>query len=211
MLKIGLTGGIASGKSTIAAMFEGLGAALIDTDQLSREVVEPGAPALAEIRAEFGGGVIGADGRLDRRALRRIVFGDAAARRRLESILHPRIRARVLERLGELERRNAPYAIVVVPLLVETGFASLVDRVLVVDCPVETQRRRLMARDEIGERDAGAMLDAQVDRRTRLAAADDVIDNGGSLVEAKRQVERLHARYLSPSKDVCRPNRGRAE
>ncbi|HEU4620470.1 MAG TPA: dephospho-CoA kinase [Gammaproteobacteria bacterium] len=208
MLKIGLTGGIASGKSTVARMFETLGAAVIDTDVLAREVVEPGEPALAEIRASFGPAVIDAAGRLDRAALRKLVFADAEARKRLESILHPRIRARVL---AALERIAAPYAIVVVPLLVETGFGAIVDRVLVVDCPVETQRRRLLAREGIGEREADAMIASQVDRKTRLDAADDVVDNSGDLAHTREQVTRLHERYLSLSSDVCPPDSGRAE
>lgn len=214
MLTVGLTGGIASGKSTVARMFEALGAGIIDTDVIAREVVEPGEPALAEIRAAFGDDVIDADGRLDRRRLRDRVFADASARKQLERILHPRIRARVLERLADAARESTtapPYVIVVVPLLVETGFGALVDRVLVVDCPVEIQRRRLLAREGVGEREANAMIAAQVDRQTRLDAADDVVDNSGDIADTREQVERLHARYLSLAGDVCPPDRGRAE
>jgi dephospho-CoA kinase len=217
MLKIGLTGGIASGKSTVARMFETLGAALIDTDVIAREVVEPGEPALGEIRAAFGDEVIDANGRLDRGRLRELVFADAKARVRLERILHPRIRGRVLEALEAVEaeaapavddrgRREAtapPYAIIAVPLLVETHFGKLVDRVLVVDCPVEIQGRRLLARDGISEREANAMIAAQIDRQTRLDAADDVVDNSGDIAVTRGQVERLHARYLSLAGDVC--------
>jgi dephospho-CoA kinase len=208
MLKIGLTGGVASGKSFVAELFAELGAGLVDTDVAARAVVEPGQPALDEIRAAFGPAVIRSDGRLDRRALRRLVFADQEARRRLEAILHPRIRARALEQLGRLE---TPYAIIVVPLLVETDFGALVDRVLVVDCPVETQLRRLMARDGIDEPLARAMIDAQADRSARLAAADDVVDNGGDAAATRAQVERLHRFYLSLATDVCPSNRGRAE
>jgi dephospho-CoA kinase len=208
MLTIGLTGGIASGKSTVARMFEALGAALIDTDVVARQVVEPGEPALEEIRTVFGPDVIDGDGRLDRRALRAVVFDDAEARKRLEAILHPRIRARVL---AEAAQAAGPYVVIAVPLLVETNFGALVDRVLVVDCPVEAQRARLMARDGIDERAADAMIAAQVDRQTRLDAADDVIDNTGDMAATREQVRRLHERYLSLSKDVCPPDSARAE
>ncbi|HEX5419856.1 MAG TPA: dephospho-CoA kinase [Gammaproteobacteria bacterium] len=208
MLKIGLTGGVASGKSLVAHLLGELGAGLIDTDVAAREVTEPGEPALDEIRAAYGRAVIGSDGRLDRRTLRSLVFDDPDARRRLETILHPRIRARVLEKL---ERLEAPYAVLVVPLLVETNFGALVDRVLVVDCPVETQLSRLTARDGIDEALARAMIGAQAERSTRLAAADDVIDNGGDAAATRAQVKRLHRFYLSLATDVCPSNRGRAE
>lgn len=208
MLKIGLTGGIASGKSTVAAMFEALGVPVVDTDVIAREVVEPGEPGLSAVAAEFGDQVLAPDGRLDRRRLRAVVFADDAKRRRLEAILHPLIRARVLERLEAFG--DIPYAIVVVPLLVETDFGKLVDRVLVVDVPAETQLDRLVARDGIGRAEAEAMLAAQVDRTTRLAHADDVIDNAGDRASAHAAVERLHQRYLQLA-TVCRRDSGRAE
>jgi len=208
MLKIGLTGGISSGKSAVASHFEALGVPVIDTDILAREVVEPGEPGLAAVRREFGDDVLGADGRLDRRKLRSIVFADAAMRRRLESILHPMIKALMLARLEAL--RGEPYAIVVVPLLVETEFEELVDRVLVVDVPVETQVERLMARDGITRAEAEAMIAAQTTRETRVAHADDVIDNSGSLDSTRAQVEALHRRYLQLA-TVCREESGRAE
>jgi dephospho-CoA kinase len=193
LLTVGLTGGIASGKSAVAAMFAELGAQLIDTDLLAREVVEPGEPGLDAVRAAFGTEVVTATGQLDRGALRSVVFKDEGERRRLESILHPLIRARTLRRLGELE---GPYAIVAVPLLVETDFGSLVDRVLVVDCPEQIQLDRLMERDRLPRGEALAMLRAQADRATRLKAAHDVIDNSGSREASRRQVEQLHRRYL---------------
>ncbi len=211
MLRVGLTGGIATGKSLVTRLFEQLGALVVDADVVAREVVAPGEPALAEIGAAFGPGVIAGDGSLDRRALRNIVFADADARRRLEAILHPRIRKRVLERLDAFERGGAAYGIAAVPLLVETDFGALVDRVLVVDCPRATQRRRLMARDGMSGQQADAMIEAQTDRATRLAAADDVVDNGGDEAATRSQVERLHGLYLSLSTDVCPPNSGRAE
>jgi dephospho-CoA kinase len=193
LLTVGLTGGIASGKSAVAAMFAELGAQLIDTDLLAREVVEPGEPGLDAVRGAFGNDVVTASGQLDRGAVRSIVFKDAGERRRLESILHPLIRARTLQRLGELK---GPYAIVAVPLLVETDFGSLVDRVLVVDCPEQIQLDRLMERDRLPRGEALAMLRAQADRATRLKAAHDVIDNSGSREASRRQVEQLHRRYL---------------
>ena len=207
MLKVGLTGGVASGKSTVARMFESLGAVLIDTDVVAREVVEPGEPGLAAIRGAFGAEVLGDDGRLDRPKLRSLVFADDAKRRRLEQILHPLIRARTL---AQLRHVDGPYAIVAVPLLVETDFGELVDRVLVVDVPMATQLERLQARDGIAPAEARAMTDAQVDRETRLAAADDVVDNGGDLDATRAQVERLHRRYLDLA-TVCRDGAGHAE
>ena len=193
MLKIGLTGGVASGKSTVARLFENLGAPLIDTDIVAREVVEPGQEGLAAIRDEFGTDVLTEDGRLDRRKLRSIVFADDAKRRRLEALLHPLIRARVMAQLG---RVDAPYVIIAVPLLVETDFGKLVDRVLVVDVPVETQLERLMERDGSTRTEAEAMVAAQTTRDARLARADDVIDNSGALAFTQAQVEALHRRYL---------------
>ena len=193
MLKIGLTGGVASGKSTVARLFENLGAPLIDTDIVAREVVGPGQEGLAAIRDEFGTDVLTEDGRLDRRKLRSIVFADDAKRRRLEALLHPLIRARVMAQLG---RVDAPYVIIAVPLLVETDFGKLVDRVLVVDVPVETQLERLMERDGSTRTEAEAMVAAQTTRDARLARADDVIDNSGALAFTQAQVEALHRRYL---------------
>ena len=192
MYKVGLTGGIASGKTAVADIFDSLGAGIVDTDRVAREVVAPGQPGLEAVRREFGEGVMRASGKLDRRALREVVFADAQARRRLESLLHPLIRARTME---ALERVQAPYAVAVVPLLVETGFGELVDRVAVVDCPRAIRLERLMTRDGMDRERAESMLNAQVDRRTRLAAADDVIDNGGSRLSTCRQVQRLHALY----------------
>lgn len=192
MYRVGLTGGIASGKTAVADVFDSLGAGIVDTDRVAREVVAPGQPGLEAVRDEFGEGVILASGKLDRRALRSVVFADPQARRRLESLLHPLIRARTME---ALEQVQAPYAVAVVPLLVETGFGELVDRVAVVDCPRAIRLERLMVRDGMDREQAESMLNAQVDRQTRLAAADDVIDNGGSWSSTRRQVQRLHALY----------------
>jgi dephospho-CoA kinase len=193
VFSVGLTGGIASGKSLVAAMFVDLGAALVDTDTIARDVVAAGQPALAAVREALGPGVLTTTGELDRAAVRALVFEDPAKRRTLESILHPAIRERTLAALAAVERR---YAIVAVPLLVETDFAALVDRVLVVDCPAELQLERLMRRDALPRAAALAMIGAQADRVTRLKAAHDVIDNSGDRVATRRQVEQLHRRYL---------------
>jgi dephospho-CoA kinase len=202
-----LTGGIASGKTRVAEMFVELGAALVDTDLIAREVVSPGEPALAAVRAAFGDGVIATDGGLDRAALRKLVFRDAESRRKLEAILHPAIRARTLARA---DAADGPYVVIAVPLLVETAFAAHVDRVLVVDCTPAVQLARLIQRDGIDESEARAMMAAQVDRDARLAAADDVVDNSGTIEQTRSQVVALHRHYLQLSDD-CRGTPARAE
>ena len=213
MLRVGLTGGIASGKTTVADQFAGLGAGVVDTDRVARDVVRPGEAGLAAVAEAFGPGILSASGELDRGTLRAVVFADPGQRRRLEAILHPLIRARTLQ---QLDRLSAPYAVVVVPLLLETGFGSLVDRVVVVDCARETQLARLLARDGIDPAQAEAMLNAQVDRQTRLAGADDVIDNGGDPACTRERVRTLHARYIEladgwPRGSDCRTAAGRGE
>jgi dephospho-CoA kinase len=200
-LVVGLTGGIASGKSAVAAVFVALGAGLVDTDAVAREVVAPGEPGLAAVRAAFGNKVLLPSGELDRAALRGLVFEDEAKRRQLESLLHPLIRVRTLAKLAEV---RTPYAIVAVPLLVETDFRQLVDRVLVVDCPEHLQLERLMKRDAIPRPEALAMLRAQADRATRLKAAHDVIDNSGTREATRTQVELLHRRYLDHAAQAAR-------
>ena len=189
---VGLTGGIASGKSLVGAMFVKLGAGLVDTDVIAREVVARGEPGYAAVSAAFGPGILLASGEINRGALRSVVFGDPAKRAELEAIVHPLIRSRTRQKVAELE---APYAMVAVPLLVETNFAELVDRILVVDCPESAQLERLMRRDAIPRDEALAMVRAQVDRATRLKAAHDVIDNSGTPEATRRQVEHLHHRY----------------
>lgn len=200
---VGLTGGIASGKSLVASQFVALGVKLVDTDVIAREVVAPGEPALERLREAFGPAVFTASGELNRAALRTLVFEDAEKRRELEAILHPLIRARTL---AALARVTGPYAIVAVPLLVETDFKKLVDRVLVVDCPVELQLERLMRRDGLSRAAALAMIHAQTDRATRLKAAHDVIDNSGDRERTRRQVLELHARYLELAKKTVAKN-----
>ncbi|MEQ1580060.1 MAG: dephospho-CoA kinase [Steroidobacteraceae bacterium] len=193
ILRIGLTGGIASGKSAVADEFASLGIAVIDADLISRELVEPGQPALARIVELFGPGVLDASGHLDRRHLRELVFADAARRKGLEDILHPAIRAELIRRSSD---STGPYQILVVPLLVENGLNHLVDRILVVDVPESTQMERLKTRDSIGSEQASRMLAAQTSRNARLAQADDVITNAGSLSDLKTQVAHLHRKYL---------------
>lgn len=193
-LRIGLTGGIASGKSTVADMFAGLGATIIDTDVVAREVVAPGEPALDAIRHEFGDEVFDADGALDRGAMRRLVFADDDARERLEAILHPIIRQRTAERAASA---GGEYQVIVVPLLVGSPMQDFVDRIVVVDCDEHAQIRRLMARDAESEGQARRMLAAQSSREQRLEIADDVVRNDGELTATLQQVERLHRDYLA--------------
>jgi dephospho-CoA kinase len=195
--RVALTGGIASGKSTVADLFVARGAALIDTDVIAREVVEPGRPALAHVVEAFGGlNVLGPDGRLDRPRLRERIFSNPAARRTLEGILHPAIRE-------EMERQSAaladasPYQVLAIPLLTEGGRRDHVDRVLVVDAPEHLQVQRLVARDGVTEAQALAALRAQATREARLALADDVIVNSGSVDDLASQVARLHEKYLA--------------
>ena len=191
-LRVALTGGIASGKSTVADLFAARGVPVIDTDVIAREVVEPGTPALAAVVEAFGPEVLGADGRLDRRRMRERIFGDAAARRRLEGILHPAIRA-------EMARRSlaagGPYQVLVIPLLAEGGRRDHVDRVLLVDVPEELQVERLMLRDGVSREQAAASLGAQAGRAARLAIADDVILNTGRADDLDHEVTALDGKY----------------
>ena len=190
MIRVGLTGGIASGKSTVADALAGRGAVLIDADLLAREVVEPGTPGLAAVRQRFGEGVV-ADGRLDRAALARLVFEDADARRDLEAIVHPAVRARA----RALEAAAPADAVVVhvIPRLVETGQAGDFDVVVVVEVDPAVQRERLVRRSGLSPDEAEARIRAQAARPQRLAAADEVLDNTGDHHELDRQVARLWA------------------
>jgi len=200
---IGLTGGIGSGKSTVADRLVALGAALVDTDAIAHALTAPGGDAIAPIRAAFGDGVVAADGRMDRAAMRAIAFSDPGARKRLEAILHPMIRARTQAGIEAAVRDGAPYVIVAVPLLVESGdWRGRYDRVLVVDCPPEVQVERVMARSALPRAQVDAILAAQATRAQRLAAADDVIDNGGAPAALDAQVTRLHAAYAGLSRSV---------
>ncbi len=191
---VGLTGGIGSGKSTVADLFAERGATIVDTDLISHQLTGPGGAAIGAIRDAFGASVVRADGALDRDAMRERAFGDPQARSRLESILHPMIRA---ESLRQIEAADGPYVVHVVPLLVESGGRSgRFDRVLVVDCPVEVQVERVMRRSGLTAERVATILAAQASREQRLAAADDVIDNAGAPDRLPAQVDAMHARYL---------------
>jgi len=191
--RVGLTGGIASGKSTAAKFFGALGVPIIDTDQLARDVVEPGQPPLERLVERFGASILTEDGHLDRPALRNIVFSDPKARADLEALTHPAIGAAVEAKSTEL---GGIYQILVLPLLVEKNLGSQLNRVLVVDCDEELQIRRLQARDGSTLEQARAILNAQASRTSRLKAAHDVIKNEGDMTGVRDQVEKLHARYL---------------
>ncbi|OYN93031.1 dephospho-CoA kinase [Enemella evansiae] len=189
MLRVALTGGLASGKTTVAERWAEHGAVLIDSDVLAREVVEPGTPGLAAVRERFGDRVLAADGSLDRKALGAVVFADSQARKDLEGILHPLIRARA----AELQQAAAPEAIVVqvIPLLAETGRTEGFDAIVVVDLPTETQLRRAMARDGSSAEQAGARIEAQAGRTERLAVADLVVDNSGDREQLLAEADRV--------------------
>jgi len=191
---VGLTGGIGSGKSAASARFGELGAAVVDTDEISRELTAPAGAAIEEIRRQFGAEVVAADGGLDRARMRRLVFGNAAARRKLEAILHPLIRARTRAAIAAAAQ---PYVVVVVPLLMETGACSeLIQRVLVVDCTEEEQVRRTMARSGLSAGEVREIMATQLQRAERLRRADDVLANDGDFPALHRQVAQLHAKYL---------------
>lgn len=196
MLRIGLTGGIGSGKSSVAAQFVELGVPIIDMDILAREVVMPEQPALQEIKKAFGAQICNEDDELNRRKLRDIIFANPDKRTQLEAIIHPRIRERVNEQIVELD---TPYCIIVIPLLFETGRQDTVDRILVVDTSIEKQIQRTMQRDNINEDYVRSIIATQVDRQTRLEQADDIINNTDDMSSLKAQVNRLHHHYLELS------------
>ncbi|WP_043112998.1 dephospho-CoA kinase [Solimonas flava] len=192
-LTIGLTGGIASGKSLVQSLFEGLGVPVLDADRVAREVVAVGTPGLAEIAQTFGAGFLLPDGELDRRRMREHVFADPSALKRLEAITHPRIRERMR---AWRSAQTAPYCMLSVAILLEAKMQDLVDRVLLVDAPVEVQLTRLTQRDGIDETLARRMLAAQLDREARLAAAHDVLVNAGDIATTQAAVAEFHAYYL---------------
>ena len=196
VLRIGLTGGIGSGKSTVAGLLAARGARIVDADRIAREVVEPGTPGLEAVAAAFGPGVLTPDGALDRPALAAVVFADAEARRRLDGIVHPLVRARA----AELVAAAPPDAVVVqdVPLLVETGQAGSYDLVLVVQADLDTRVRRLVGRG-VSEEDARARIAAQATDEQRRAVADVVLDNSGTVEELEGQVERFWAERVAPA------------
>lgn len=192
MLRIGLTGGIASGKTTVADLFAERGATVIDTDRIAREVVEPGRPALALLVKALGREILGTDGNLDRQRLRQRIFEHEPTRRIVEEILHPAI---VSELIRQADAAAGPYQVLVIPLLVEGGRSDLVDRILVVDCPLQQQIERLMRRDGETQASAERALASQATRSERLAAADDVIANDGDPTLLIARVAELDCRY----------------
>jgi dephospho-CoA kinase len=193
VLAVALTGGIGSGKSAVSGHFESLGVPVIDADVLAHQLVKPGSPALQEIQTLFGDEMVDPQGNLNRAALREVVFNDPAQRKRLEGILHPRIR-QAME--SWLKQQNAPYAVLVIPLLFETGQQSIANRILVVDCDESHQYERVTNRDQLDKTQIDQILASQTDRHTRLQGADDVIENNGSLEALLEATERMHHNYL---------------
>jgi dephospho-CoA kinase len=194
---VGLTGGIGSGKSTVADMLAARGAAIIDTDRIAHNLTAPGGPAIPEIRTQFGDAFLTQEGAMDRAKMRAYVFAESTAKARLEAILHPLIR---IETEQAAEQAQGTYLVFAVPLLVESGtWKQRVSRVLVVDCTEETQVRRVISRSGLPEAQIRAIMAAQASRKERLDAADDVIDNDGDVMALVPQVDRLHALYTSLS------------
>ena len=193
MLIIGLTGGIGSGKSVASDKFASLGITVVDADVASRTVVEPGMPALKEIESHSGSEIIAGDGQLDRTKLREIIASDAEERKRLESVLHPRIGEQIAKEISE---STSPYTLFVAPLLLETNSQEMCSRVVVVDVPKEVQVERTAERDEVSTDQVEQMVSAQMEREKRLGKADDVLLNTGTIEELEKKVEELHEKYL---------------
>lgn len=193
-----MTGGIGSGKTTVANGFSALGVPVIDTDVLARELVEPGQPALDEIISTFGTEVTTADGRLDRNYMRQLIFTDPARKTQLEAILHPKIRQRIRTLLADI---RSAYCIVVIPLLFETRQTDLVDRILVVDSPEKEQLTRVAARDSLSDNAIMAIINSQANRNTRLTAADDIIVNDRGMSELTGHIQKLHRYYMDITHD----------
>ncbi|HEY5603511.1 MAG TPA: dephospho-CoA kinase [Gammaproteobacteria bacterium] len=193
MLTIGLTGGLGSGKSTVAGLFKALGVPVYDTDAIARELVEPGQPALQQIIQVFSKKILDANGQLDRQKLKQQVFASEVDRNKLEAILHPRIRESLL---AKIQQCNTPYCIAVIPLLVEKHWQDIVDRVLVVDAPEAIQIQRTQQRDQLSESLIRRIINSQISREERLAVADDVIDNNGAPDTLQARVNQLHKNYL---------------
>jgi dephospho-CoA kinase len=192
---VGLTGGIGSGKTSVAELFRDLGATIVDTDEISRQLTSTGGAATAAIAAQFGADYLAPDGALDRKRMRSLVFADAAARQELEAILHPAIRQAVQ---AALHAATGPYALIVVPLLVETGaYSDVMQRVLVVDCSEELQVSRVARRSRLSPPEVQAIMASQATRAARLARADDVITNEAGLEALRPQVVALHSRYVA--------------
>lgn len=196
MAVVGLTGGIGSGKSTVARMFGALGVHWVDADDVAREVVEPGTPALEQIAEHFGRDILLDDGGLNRAALRQVVFDAPEERAWLEGLLHPVIREELIRQLHP-QHYSLPYVLLVSPLLLETDQHRLVDKVVVVDVPMEVQIERTMARDENARDQVKRIIDAQIPREQRLQKADEVVDNNRPLPEVEQRVEELHCQFMA--------------
>ena len=195
MLKVGLTGGIGSGKSTVAKTLQKKGVTLVDADQIAREVVAPGENAHEKITELFSPAILLPDGSLNRAALKQRIFSDPTAKKQLENVLHPSIRQRILQRIEEAT--ETPYVLADIPLLVENNYVDYFDRVIVVDCTEEQQIERVSARDNLSVEQIKRILNSQANRQTRLAAATDIIDNTSDLISLKSQIEKLHETLIS--------------
>lgn len=193
MLRVGLTGGIGSGKSMVAGMFQQLGISIIDADVIAHQLVAPGTPLLQQIIQTFGSRYLHKDGSLDRKSLADFVFSQPAQKQALEALIHPQVREHTQQQLDQL--RTEPYVIVVIPLLLETGYHDLIDRILVVDCSPEQQLQRVLQRDQREQAQIEHIMQQQVSRDQRLTQADDVIDNSADPHRTRAQVEKLHQRY----------------
>jgi len=196
MLKVGLTGGIGCGKSTVSRFFTQLNVPVIDADEIAHQVVAAGQPALKLIEQQFGPTSLCTDGSLNRKSLRDLVFSDSTQKQKLEAIIHPLVYQTIEQQLAEL---NAPYCLISIPLLFETHKAGFVDRVLVIDCPVDIQIKRVVERDHLTVERVQSIIDSQVSRAVRTAQADDIIDNTKTDTELAMQIEKLHNLYLSLS------------
>lgn len=198
MLRIGLTGGIGSGKSSAAAMFARRGVPVIDADEIAKQLVAPGQPAYERIIQRFGKEFVDADGFIDRGRLRRHVFDDPASRRELEAILHPRVRRQIQRQLRAL---RAPYCVIVIPLIFEANQQDLVDRILVIDATEDTQVQRVAARSSLADDEIRKIIAAQIGRNVRLRQAHDVITNEGELEQLEERVNAFHTRYLELARE----------
>ena len=199
MLVIGLTGGIASGKTLVSDTFAELGAPIVDADLLAREVVEPGSDGLNGLVELFGSDIIDQNAMLDRAALRTLIFNNPKAREKVDALLHPMIRALSEKRIHQLQENRHPYIIYAVPLLVETGQMERFDRIVVVDVPVSLQVQRLMSRDDSTEEQAKRIIKSQASQQQRLAVADEVVDNSGTIESTVSQVQALHEQFTNAS------------
>lgn len=199
MLTIGLTGGIGSGKSTVAKLFSELGIPVYDTDDIARKLTEPGQIALTEIKSVFGASYFDEHGKMDRKKLASLIFNDVKAKKQLESILHPHIRKDLLDLINNC---TAPYCVAVIPLLIETNWKNIVDRILVVYTTEENQIYRVIHRDDASENLVKSIIKSQVDTSTRLNAADDIVENNGSIEDLRLKVLALHRKYLDISSHI---------